>query len=170
MIENSIRVYPGAEMTAQDFAVLIEQLTTQDNGVLVGCVVSLKTGTTLHVTPGWAVLHGRIVRIEGGDISVPLSTTSNLTKYLVLKVDLENTGVPSTVDIYDSVGIDSADFNTNDRGSAYLELAHFTVGTTAVSGVVNKDRINKTSAVRYGTGDPSNSVGRDGDIYIKVES
>lgn len=134
MIISNIKVYTGAEMTAQDFAILMEKVAPTTSGVLYGCTVSIKNSSTLHITTGWCLLKGRVVRIEEGDLTATLPGSGTITRYLVLTVDLANSSAPATVTLEASVGTDTTNFNIQ-SGQAYLSLGKITMGTSGISSV-----------------------------------
>lgn len=131
-----LRVYPAAQMSAQDFALLLEKTTSKTTGVLHGCTVTTSATNSVNVTNGWAIIRGRIVRVNAGTVPVtnwPASGT--VTRYLVIKVDLANSGAPVTISTnLTSVPSDYDNFNVV-NGIAYLTLASITVGVNGVTGV-----------------------------------
>lgn len=131
----TVLVYPGEEMTAQDFAMLIERVTPEVSGVLYGCTPTRQDSSTLHISAGWAVVRGRLVKITAGNIAVTLPSSGSGTRYIVLKVDLANDVTPTEIDIETYVPSDLPDFNV-DALQAYLSLGSFTVSTSGISGIV----------------------------------
>lgn len=139
-VTANLKVYGGATMTAQDFALTMEQLTPSASGLVYGCAVSLSGTTTLNVAAGWAIVHGRIVQILAGSETITLPSSGTQRGQLYIKVDLSNTTTPCTVEHETASTLttltDTDDFNVN-SGTAYLQLATFDVSTSTVSNVVN---------------------------------
>lgn len=131
-----IKVYTGTEMTAQDFAMLIEKVTPTKSGILYGCGVTKKNSTNLHISSGWCIVRGRIVRIDEGDIPVQLPGSGSITRYLVLTVDLANGANPATVTVEASVGTDTTNFNVL-SGQAYLSLAKLNISSGAIETITD---------------------------------
>lgn len=167
MAGPNLTVFTGSEITAQDFAVLIEQITPTKTGIIYGCTSTIKNSTTIHMSAGWAIVRGRLIRVDDGDISVPLLSSGSATRYLVFKVDLANNDTPVVYSIVDTVPSDSSDFNPR-LGVAYMQLASFTVSNRAVTNLVTSVAMPNQPTIRSGTDAPSNSLGVDGDIYIKI--
>lgn len=145
-IISTIKVFQDAEMTAQDFALTMEKITPKTSGIIYGCTPTMKNSTTVHVSSGWVVLRGRIVRIEEGDATVSLPSSGTITRYLVAKVDLANVDEPSSVTVAASVGTDSNNFNIV-SGQAYLSLGTITIGTTSIMEVTGVTPMGSVSEV-----------------------
>lgn len=136
-INATIKVYPSAELTAQDFAMLINSLTPEDDGRLYGCTIKAN-GTSISLTGGWCVLHGRLVRVKTNNdvLDVTKPTSGTRTRYAVLSINLVNGNV--ALSVRSSVPEDTANFNTatGDSIMAYLSLAELTIGPNGVTKVV----------------------------------
>lgn len=144
-IVSDIRVYPGTMLKSQDFAILAEKITPTVSGVLYGCTPTIKSSSVVHLSAGWVILRGRIIRVEDGDISAILPTSGTSTKYLVVKVDLSNSDSPCTITLEDSVGSDSSNFNVV-NGTAYLSLGRLTISSSAVAAIDSIPTAMPTSA------------------------
>ena len=161
----SVKVFTNVQMASTDFAILMDAIVPYPNGkgVLTGCQISRSDASTLAITEGWAIVRGRLVHITAGTISVTHPQTS-ATKHVVLKVVLSNSDNPGQLTIEDSVGEDSANFNQS-LGTAYLELATFTVGTSDISDVVNTAPTGSRH-IFVSTATPGENDGNDGDLWF----
>ena len=133
-INAELKVYPSKEITAQDFAIMMEHITPDISGILYGCTATISNASTIHVEAGWCIVRGRLVKIDAGDITVTLPSSGSQTKYLVLTVALGNASSPAVVSVEDSVPSDSANFNVT-SGTAYLQMASFAVTSSGASGI-----------------------------------
>lgn len=136
-INASIKVYPGAEITARDFAILVDSLSPESDGRIIGCSVS-GSGTSVTVTSGWCLLHGRLVRVNGSGTGLTVSKpgSGTRTRYVVLGIDLVTGDV--SLAAMSSIPEDTENFNTASGSSimAYLNLATLTIGPNGITKVV----------------------------------
>lgn len=168
-VSAELKVYPAAEITAQDFAIMMEHITPDISGVLYGCGVTIQDSNTIHVNAGWALVRGRLVKINEGTLDVTLPSSGSGTRYVILTVNLDNNTSPTSVSIMDSVPSDTTNFNVV-SGSAYLELASFTVSSTRASSmktatamhVVSNKTYHTTVSFKYG---PNKSGGCTINLY-----
>ena len=135
-VKTDILVYSGKEITAQDFAILTEHITPQSSGVLYGCTVTSTNSSTIHVTSGWCVIRGRLIRVEEGDIEITIPSSETSTQFVVICADLSNDTTPCELYISPYVPDDSLDFNIS-HGQAYLKLAGFVLKPTGISDISN---------------------------------
>lgn len=145
MAVNAIlTTYPGAMMSPQDFAIMVEKISSQQTGILYGCEASSTGGSTVNVAAGWVLIKGRLIQIEAGSIAITLPTSS-ATRYLYVKVDLSNSDIPCSVIVENSARTDSTDFNITD-GEAYCLLATLAVNSSGIASVTNVGVITSTQS------------------------
>lgn len=149
-IQSDIRVFPGTMLRSQDFAILAEKITPHTSGILYGCTPTIKSTSIIHVTAGWIIIRGRIIRVEDGDLSATLPTSGTSTMYLVVTVDLSNADAPCTIDLASSVGTDSANFNVV-SGKAYLSLGKVTIASTGLSSITSIPSVIPSTAAGSAT-------------------
>lgn len=133
-VNATLQVYPGAYMSEQGFAILVDGLSAVKSGILTGCTVTV-SGTTLTVAPGWCSVRGRLVQVSGGSVSAAYASSGTKTQYLLLKVAVYGSGANDgkvSVFVSDNYSSDGADFNRS-GGSAYLALATLTVTTNSIT-------------------------------------
>lgn len=132
-IKNYLTVYPEAEMTHQDFAIALDWISNMRSGIAYGCGITKSGSNGVKVAEGWIVIHGRIVHVNGGTITVPLSESGTVTKYLYAKIDLANAASPCTIDVFSTApGTDDDDFNPK-YGVAYLQLAEISITESGIT-------------------------------------
>lgn len=170
-MDVEIKVFTGHEMTSQDFAILIETMFPGRSGIIYGCNISVSDARSglLHISAGWAIVRGRLVYINAGDLQISLPTSTQ-TKYIVLKISLSSTDKPAVVEAVDTVETDTKDFNQS-AGTARLVLASITAQNTGLvaSSLETLKAIPSSPTIRTGTAAPDNNVGVDGDIYIQYK-
>lgn len=123
-------VYPDKEMTAQDFALLIEKMSVAKCRILQGCAITVSSNL-LHVAAGWMLLYGRILRVTAGNVSLDSSTSgTNGTKYLLAEINIPNSTLPARIYISnkdakgnDNVNVEEA--TSDGQGIAQWRLASF---------------------------------------------
>lgn len=133
-ISGNIKVYSGHELTAQDFAILMEYTTPEVDGRLRGCAIT-PSGTTVNLSSGWCVLHGRLVRVNGGNsITVTKPSSGTTKRHIVLTIDLVDGSVQ--LNARASVPDDTEDFNiaSGNHVYAHLDLGTVTIGTSGITG------------------------------------
>ena len=136
-INAEVKVYAGHELTAQDFAILMEYLTPETDGRLRGCSITA-SGTYISITSGWCILHGRLIRVRATENIVQVTKPSSGTKTLYAVLSLNrDTGVVS-ITARANVPEDTPSFNTTseDDPMAYACIATLTVGTSGITKVV----------------------------------
>lgn len=168
----NILVYPDAEMTAQDFAILIEALTPSGSGILYGVRSSIKSGSNniVRVTPGWVTVRGRLIKVdEATDVTVPLATSGTKDYTIVMKVSLSAEGQVVELEAVTSIIADTPAFNETD-GVARFPIAFVSVSTSKITSVTSHRLLSKQPTIRTGTTAPVNGDDSvDGDIYIQYK-
>ena len=124
MANASVTVFPRVQMPSQDFALLIETLTTANSGVIYGCEVTKKSDTELHITEGWCVVRGRTIHIQEGDQTITRPATGSLTKHLIVAVDLQNAAEPAQLSDVETIPADSVNFNVINGPCVYGSKRH----------------------------------------------
>lgn len=134
-ITASIKVYSSNELTAQDFAVLMEYVTPEVDGRLYGCKISAD-GTTVNLSSGWCILHGRLVRVgSGNSITVDKPSSGTINRHIVLCIDLANAKVYLNARSSVPEDMNINHISTGDHIRAYLDLGVVTIGTTGITEV-----------------------------------
>lgn len=146
-----LSTYPNNEMSPTDFSLLMDAISLNAKGKLSGVAVTNKNvyvsgNGTLAVAAGWCAVRGRIVRINAGDVDVPLAGSGTQTKYLVLVLNLASESNNAELQVLNSVPSDSAGFNAS-NGLAYLRLASMTVGTSTINSVSSDGILNLASII-----------------------
>lgn len=154
------------EYSAADFADCLSGICP--DGVLEGLSVTV-TNSKVNIMPGKAIINGYVYILDETKVITPNSGSSQRFDRVILKLDLENRNI-------------SAICKTGSSTAPALEeneisLAVVTVQISGAVTGVSDDRIYSNSyqnlqnkPIHYGTGTPSKSLGRDGDIYIQYES
>lgn len=166
-VTTTLTVYPGAEMKAQDMAMLLENVTPKTKGIVWGCQTTGTPGSSsVNVSSGWIIICGRLIRVEAGSLAVTLpETASTITRYVEAKVDLENVSAPSSISIVTSPGTDTTNFNNTSDGKAYYTIATITANQAGITNV------SAVSPIRTGTDDTwLDRVYPVGSIYMSVNS
>lgn len=129
-----LAVYPSHQITAQDYALQAER--SLSSGIFYGGVVTISDSTTLHITSGVGIAHGRIFDITSEDITVELSTGSTLHGRLYVHVDLADADTPISLltEVAASLSTLTQDEDMNESSGVWeMELATFDVSTTEIS-------------------------------------
>lgn len=135
----SLKVYPGAVITATDFAALTDSLAGDVSYIISGCAGSKINNTTIRIDSGYINLRGRLIYITGGDYVTPLATSGSttMTGRIYCKCDLGNGSVEvlnQTPSTSPAPLTDDANFNLS-NGVAYLILVTYDVSTTTITDV-----------------------------------
>lgn len=132
-------VYDDHDFLPQDLALMLEALSPTASGILYGCSVTLSGTSTLNVATGWAVIHGRIIKVTAGTETVTLPTSGTVQGQIYIKLDLSNSTTPSEVIVETgTLTTLTDDDNVNVvSGTAYLQLATFSVSSSTVSNLTN---------------------------------
>ena len=121
-VNSQIKTYPGRLLTAQDFSIMMDRLPVIRSGILSGCVVT-KIDAGFSISSGWLVVRGRLVKVNTGTFTLPLSPTGAWK--VVAHVLLGASDEPSTIECYppSESFSDTDGFNTNNSGNAYCTIA-----------------------------------------------
>ena len=166
-INLDLKVYPGVQMTAQDFAEMFEWgLSLPAAGsVLYGCAVSKASDTSISIGSGWICHKGRLIRVNSGSAVVP-DLAASTTYYIYVKTNLETGACTLAVDTSVPTGTGS---NASGTGTYIYELAEFTTNSSSKIDTVTVSRYVNSRRIYEGTGSPGN-YGLNGDIYIKYSN
>lgn len=168
-LNAELKVGTGRELTARDFAILIEKIFPGESGILYGCGISVKDANTIHINEGWLAIRGRLIHVIAGDIIVELPTSTK-TKYVYAACQLGNVENPARIIVGDTRQ-DSGTVSFNESsGSAYMTLSKVTAAPTGLSNDITSlvTVIPSQPCIRTGTDAPMSSTpGREGDIYIQ---
>lgn len=137
--EIILKTWAAATIAPVDDAV-IQEVYTGDGGIISGATVTIKDANTLHITGGYGALCGREFQIFASDIPVVLSSSGNLNGRLYIHMDLSQSTNP--IQLLTEVAasltpcVQDADVNLT-NGIFEINLATFTVGTSAISGLAD---------------------------------
>lgn len=169
-INAEVKVFAGMELTAQDFAVLMEYLTPETDGRLRGCTITA-SGTKLSISSGWCILHGRLIRVRANENATTVSKPSSgsVTRYAILSLN-RDTGV---VDLTPRGFIpeDTPSFNTTsvDNPMAYLNLAKLTVTTSGITKVEPTPLMREHDNLIYRTVVSKKNIAGSKSTYYQIE-
>jgi len=139
-VASTLLTFPGSHFTPQDFSIMLERVSTIKTGILHGCKVTVAGTNSVNVAEGWVAVRGRLAKIETGTLSFALPSSGSATYYVLVRVDLANADSPSTVYIANALPTDeSEDFNFNQYGIAYLNLATITTDPISITQVLNPE-------------------------------
>lgn len=137
--EIILKTWAAATVAPVDDAV-IQEVYTGDGGIISGATVTIKDANTLHITGGYGAICGREFQIFASDIPVVLSSSGNLNGRLYIHMDLSQSTNP--IQLLTEVAasltpcVQDADVNLT-NGIFEINLATFTVGTSAISGLAD---------------------------------
>ena len=137
--EITLKTWAAATVAPVDDAVL-QEVYTGDGGIISGATVTIKDANTLHITGGYGAICGREFQIFASDIPVVLSSSGNLNGRLYIHMDLSQSTNP--IQLLTEVAasltpcVQDADVNLT-NGIFEINLATFTVGTSAISGLAD---------------------------------
>lgn len=166
-IRCDLKVYPGVQMTAQDFAEMFEWgLSFPATGsVLFGCVVSKASDTSISITSGWICHKGRLIRINSGSAIVQDLAASS-TYYVYVKTNLETGACTLAADTSIPTATGS---NASGTGTYIYDLAEFTTDSSSKINTITVSRRLNSRRIYEGVGTPGN-YGTNGDIFIKYSN
>ena len=134
-----LTTYPGAYLSEQDFAVLIDGLAMPYSAVINGCIVTIN-GSTLSLSNGRVLIRGRVVKVTAGTIECPFSPSGTQTKYLVACLKIygsDDADGKVTFLISDTINeaytYDTEIFNYVSGGTAYCPIAELTVTANTIT-------------------------------------
>lgn len=170
-INLDLKVYPGVQMTAQDFAEMFEWgLSLPAAGsVLYGCAVSKASDTSISISSGWICHKGRLVRVNAGTATIAdlvASRDADNPYYVYMKMNIETGTCTLAVDVSTP---ESTGSNSSGTGTYIFDLAEFTTNSSANIDTVTISRKVNSRRIYQGTGGPG-SYGLNGDIYIQYPS
>lgn len=137
VVQPTLTVYPGQSFTAQDFALTMDRISIIKSGIIYGCVAEqVGSAAQIKVNNGWAIIRGRLVKVNESIFESIPSGETHLT--VMLNIDLANGSAPCTLtldtDATVATKVDSADFNYNtSTGVAYLALAEATINASTIT-------------------------------------
>lgn len=137
--EIVLKTFAASTIAPVDDAV-IQEVYTGDGGIISGATVTIKDANTLHITGGYGAICGREFQIFASDIPVVLSSSGNLNGRLYVHMDLSQSTNP--IQLLTEVAasltpcVQDADVNLT-NGIFEINLATFTVGTSAISGLAD---------------------------------
>ena len=137
--EIVLKTFAASTIAPVDDAV-IQEVYTGDGGIISGATVTIKDANTLHITGGYGAICGREFQIFASDIPVVLSSSGNLNGRLYIHMDLSQSTNP--IQLLTEVAasltpcVQDADVNLT-NGIFEINLATFTVGTSAISGLAD---------------------------------
>ena len=165
-MDVNLKVYPNAQMTAQDFAILIEGITPFPDGenIIKGCEITRASASSIAISAGYVLVKGRIVEVPASTITVTLPSAQT-TMHVQLTVDLGNVQSPGTIDIVTSIASDTGDFNI-DNGVVHMGLGSFVATSSDITTVNTNDNRGRTRHIYLTTATPDNSKGNQGDLWF----
>lgn len=137
--EIVLKTFAASTIAPVDDAV-IQEVYTGDGGIISGATVTIKDANTLHITGGYGAICGREFQIFASDIPVVLSSSGTLNGRLYIHMDLSQSTNP--IQLLTEVAasltpcVQDADVNLT-NGIFEINLATFTVGTSAISGLAD---------------------------------
>lgn len=129
-VQALLKVYPNAELTHQDFAIMMERMAIMKTGILSGCRVQNEAMVAdgVAILDGWIVVKGRLVKISGGVQNfTPVYQSGNTPVKIFVYVEVNLSTGAATVkadDQYDPENYDD-DFNVTNTGVASCVIATF---------------------------------------------
>ena len=165
-VNGELLVYPGQELTPQDFAIMMERISVIRSGILSGCTITFSETeeNTLNVAEGYVFVRGRLVKVNAGTLDTSSLSSSVTTWYVYARLHLSEVegGDLCTVYVTDTAASDAtSEFNENDSGIAYATLATITVSgkqikqvTTPEIGTVESFMLNSSGWSSTGDGLP----------------
>ena len=150
-VATSLLTYPDATFTPQDFSIMLDRVSVVKTGILYGCTVAAVALTTnqVSVPAGWVAVRGRLVKVSEGTLEFALPSSGEVTRYVIVEVDLANTTAPSKCDIYTEIPSDeTADFNFN-NGKAYCVLATIAASPTGITTITPAPKPEKGYEYSY---------------------
>lgn len=178
-ITSALKVYPAVQMTAQDFALLLQWgLSIPGFGTrLSGGTITKTSGsnTAIDITKGWILYSGRIIKIDAATsielINLPASSNAH---GIYIKVNLatgeaelihdENSNIPaSSLSNYSG---------TAGSGVGYFKLAAVSTDSNGHISTITMEQV-ASRRIYAGPQDPENVsglTGLNGDIYIKYST
>lgn len=139
-VNGNLLVYPGQELTPQDFAIMMERISVIRSGIISGCEVSFDENepSILNVKEGYVFIRGRLVRINIGTLDTSTLSTTAESWFVYARLHLDNAQPEiedlCTVFVTDSVPTDATEsFNESNTGIAYATLATIKVSDKTIT-------------------------------------
>lgn len=182
MGQKAITIYTPSSasphITADDDAFTYASLAGIDSGILGGLSCTKVDNNTVRLSGGGAMNRGHIIRIPTGEnLDLTVETgTAGATRYDSVVAEFVKGGGndADTYEIKVIKGTTSPPSLTTSNLTAagnvnQVELYRLYINGTTLSTITQKaPSINRAPAIYYGTGEPSASLGVDGDIYFKI--
>jgi hypothetical protein len=138
-VNGELLVYPGQELTPQDFAIMMERISVIRSGILSGCTITFSEteSNTLNVAEGYAFVRGRLVKVNAGTLDTSNLSTSATSWFVYVRLHI-NPDVPPvdicTVYATDTEPTDATEtFNEGGDGIAYATLATIKVSDRSIT-------------------------------------
>lgn len=146
-VNGELLVYPGQELTPQDFAIMMERISVIQSGILSGCTITFSetTSNTLNVAAGYVFIKGRLVKVLEGTLDTSSLSKSAASWFVYAEIHLggDLTIIEEPVSIYVSDttprNADTENFNANNEGYATAILATINPSTNVVSQVTTPE-------------------------------
>jgi hypothetical protein len=151
-VQALLKVYPNAELSHQDFAIMMERMAIMKTGILSGCRVDYiaTTPTAVGINAGWVTVKGRLVKVGQGSLGFTPLYTSGATPtriYVYVVVNLATgTATVHADDQYDPEDYDEEDFNYSGVGMAACVIATFM--NNDVSGTIEQETYKKVGSTQ----------------------
>lgn len=147
-----------SEVTPMDDAI-VRDAGIGASGILYGCGVTA-SGNVLTVAAGYGLIKGRLFQITETELTVTLSSGSDLYGRIYIQLDLSNTDTPVSIltdtnstETYTLTQEDDANYTD---GIYEISLATFTVTTSEISGLTEDYTAlgyNRVSDLYYQSGE-----------------
>ena len=129
-VNGELLVYPGQELTPQDFAIMMERISVIQSGILSGCTIAFSetASNTLNVAAGYVFIKGRLVKVNEGTLDTSSLSASATSWFVYAELHLNGELiVEEPVSVYASDttqrNADTENFNVNNSGYATAVLA-----------------------------------------------
>lgn len=160
------KVYPNAQITADEFSLLIRGSSSLQSSIAVlsGGTLGIVNNTTFSVSDTYVVVDGRLIHVPAGtgtfkDYS---SLSDPTTIFVGVVLDINNSNRPAYVAYGTSSDLSSL---------TYCTLGYFKANS---SGIKTSEGAHTNGPVRRriyeGTSAPVDTTGSNGDIYIMYSS
>lgn len=160
MGQKAITIYTPSSaaphISAEDDAFIYHSLLGNKSGILGALSCAKVSANTVRLSGGGVAYNGRILRIPAGE-TLDLSIVDGSVNYIVAEF---TAGGGDVADTYEIKSITTQ--VTNNQLELFRVAANGTIAQTA------QNLPEKSPNIYYGTGEPSASLGVDGDIYFKI--
>jgi hypothetical protein len=143
-VNGELLVYPGQELTPQDFAMMMERISVIRSGILNGCEVTFEENESgektsiLNIEKGYVFVRGRLIKVNKGTLDTSSLSATASSWFVYARVHL-NDIEPSpedlcTIFVTDSVPTDETEsFNEENTGVAYATIATIKVSDKTIN-------------------------------------